>query len=43
MFDIFGYVGLFWQAAIVLGFACVLGSTVWGVIETKPRKNKDYF
>jgi hypothetical protein len=43
MLDIITYFGIFWQAAIIIGFACVLGSTAWGIVETKHRKNKEYF
>lgn len=44
MFEILPYLGVFYQAAIVIGFACVLFSTAaWGIVETKPRKNRDYF
>jgi len=44
MFEMLSYLGIFYQAAIVLGFACVLASTAWGIVETKPRKsNTDYF
>lgn len=43
MLDILPYLGLLVQGAIILGFALVLGSTAWGIVETKHRNNKDYF
>jgi len=43
MLDVFAYFGIFWQAAIVIGIACVLASTAWGIIETKHRKRSDDF
>jgi len=44
MLDVFIYFGPLFEGAIVIGLACVMASTAWGVVETRHRKqNVDYF
>jgi hypothetical protein len=40
--DAFAYLPPLIEVAIVLGFALVLASTAWGVVETKHRSRREF-